>query len=196
MISFTFDNLGRLTTKDLPSGQADITYTYDNLGRLLTMADGSTTLTYGWNALGQNTSQASSVTGTMAFAYDAAGERTQITWPDSFYVNYDYDLIGGVTAIRENGATTGIGVLAAYTYDNYGRRTGVTYGNGASAAHTYDNAGRLSTQSIDLSGLTYDVTYGFSYNPNGQLAQRTVSNTNYVWIPSDLNTSYSSNGLN
>ena len=38
---------------------------------------------------------------------------------------------GAMTAVRENGAASGIGVLATYAYDNLGRRTQLTRGNGA-----------------------------------------------------------------
>jgi YD repeat-containing protein len=49
-----------------------------------------------------------------------------------------------VTKIRENGATSGVGVLASYSYDNAGRRTGVTYGNGTSRSYGYDAISRLT----------------------------------------------------
>ena len=56
--------------------------------------------------------------------YDLAGRRTRLTWPGSaLYVDYDHLVTGEVSAIRENGATSGIGVLATYAYDDLGRRT-------------------------------------------------------------------------
>lgn len=60
---------------------------------------------------------ADSTTRTVGYAYDLAGRRTQVTWPDSFDVMYDYDLTD-VVAIREEGATSGPSVLAEYAYDN------------------------------------------------------------------------------
>jgi len=33
-----------------------------------------------------------------------AGSR--LTWPDAFYVTYEYDALGEVTAIKENGSTS------------------------------------------------------------------------------------------
>jgi hypothetical protein len=50
-----------------------------------------------------------------------------MTWPGSpsLYVNYDYLVTGEVTKIRENGASSGIGVLASYSLDNLGFRTGI-----------------------------------------------------------------------
>jgi hypothetical protein len=41
------------------------------------------------------------------------------------FVNYDYLVTGEVSKIRENGATTGVGVLASFGYDDLGRRTRV-----------------------------------------------------------------------
>ena len=46
--------------------------------------------------------------------YDAAGRRTRLTWSDGFYVSYDYDVLGRMTKVRENGAVQGTGVLASY----------------------------------------------------------------------------------
>lgn len=68
----------------------------------------------------------------MTSQYDLAGRRTRLTWPDGYYAAYDYDLYGALTAVRENGATSGAGVLATYAYDNRGRRTSAARGNGVS----------------------------------------------------------------
>jgi hypothetical protein len=62
---------------------------------------------------------------------EIAGRRTTLIHEDNFFVNYDYDVTGNVIQVRENGATTGIGLLAIYTYDDLGRRTALTRGNGA-----------------------------------------------------------------
>jgi hypothetical protein len=48
-----------------------------------------------------------------------------------------------MTAIRENGATSGDGVLATYTYDNLGARTALTRGNGVVTSYSHDALGRL-----------------------------------------------------
>jgi len=61
--------------------------------------------------------------GTMTSQWDAAGRRTQLTWPDGTYLNYDYLVTGEMSAVRQNGATSGINVLATYAYDDLGRRT-------------------------------------------------------------------------
>lgn len=67
--------------------------------------------------------------GAVGYQYDAAGRMTRITWPDAYYVAYDYDLTNALTAVRENGATSGAGVLATYGWDDLGRMTGIGRGN-------------------------------------------------------------------
>ena len=70
--------------------------------------------------------------GTVTSTWDLAGRRTQLTYPGAgLFVAYDYLVTGEMTAIRENGATSGVGVLATLAYDDLGRRTGLTRGNGA-----------------------------------------------------------------
>jgi RHS repeat-associated protein len=102
-----------------------------------------------------------------------------------------------MTAIRENGATSGIGVLATYTYDNLGRRTGITRGNGTTTSYGFDNASELTSLSHDLASTAHDMTLGFSYNPAEQIADTTRSNDTYAWPDSaDINRAYTVNGLN
>ena len=96
--------------------------------------------------------------GGVSYQYDLAGRRTRVTWPDAFYVQYDYDLTNAVTAIRENGATSGSGVLASYVYDGLGRPTSVTRGNGTTETLSFDAAYNLGSLTQNLSGTTQDQT--------------------------------------
>lgn len=78
-------------------------------------------------------------------------------------MNYDYFLTGEIEDIRENGATTGHGVLATYAYDDLGNRTSFqcspcipawlrasAFGNGASETYAYDPVSRLTTLTNNL----------------------------------------------
>jgi RHS repeat-associated protein len=195
-ISFTYNALGRLTTKNLPGTEPDVTYAYDLLGRMTSAATSSQTLSFTYDALGRNLTQVGPQ-GTMTSTWDIGGRRTQLTWPDSFYVSYDYLVTGEVSAIRENGAVSGVGVLATYAYDNFGRRASVTRGNGTSTSYSYDGASRLTQLTQDLSGTTYDQTLGFGYNPANQIIQNTRSNDAYAWGGHGSgSTSSTTNGLN
>ena len=84
--------------------------------------------------------------------------------------------------VFQNGASSGIGILAQFSYDNFGRRTALTRGNGQTTSYSYDAASRLATLVQNLDGSADDRSLSFSYNPAGQIASRTDSNANtYAW---------------
>jgi RHS repeat-associated protein len=216
-ILYTYDNLNRLTFKDRPGTayrEFDFSYSYDLLNRLTGIAHGSGAfngLNYGfsYDALGRLTSQTNSwyYRGeNLSFQYDAAGRQTRKTWSeDGLYIAYHYDVTGNVTAVRENGATSGVGVLATYSYDNLGRRTGVTYGNGTGRSYEYDAVSRLQGLQIDLVGTGQDLVIGkvgstgapIAYNPVSQIKELVRSNDAYTWSEHvNVTRGYTANGLN
>ncbi len=111
-----------------------------------------------YDALGRLTRQASNVqpTGT-ALSYDAAGRLTRMTWQDGFFVTYDYDQAGAVTAIRENGGF----VLASYGYDDLGRRTSISRGNGTTTSYSYTSLSQLLRLKavLTMTGLSRSTLY-------------------------------------
>lgn len=195
--TITTDALNRPTLIDAPAGTQDTAYGYDNLGRT-TSVDIPTVQTNSraYDALGRLTQESSGTFGSVGYQYDAAGNLTRLTWPDGYYAQYDHDRYGAIVAIRENGATSGPGMLAQYAYNDLGQTTGVTRGNGAISAWSYDTAGRMTGLSHDLAGSTGDVTFGYAWNPAGQTVSRTVSNPAYVYAPTTGATTYDNNGLN
>lgn len=196
LVSFTFDNLGRQTVADAPGTALDVTTSYDNFNRVRTQVLSGHTLTNTYDQLSRLTSSTGPL-GTVGYQYDLAARRTRITWPDAFYVTYDYDLVDEVTAIRENGATSGPGVLATFTYDNLGRSTGIDRGNGVSTSFLYDSASRLQSLTQNLAGSSQDNTITLTYNPASQILSRNNSNTAYdTPAPTTGTTSYADNGLN
>lgn len=197
LISFTYDRLDRATLKNLPGGEPDVSYAYDLLGRMTEASQTGNVLSFTYDALGRNLTQGGPLT-TLTYQYDLAGRRTRLTWSDSFYVTYDYLVTGEVTTIRENGATSGAGVLATYSYDNLGRRTGITRGNGTVTTYTYDGVSRLSSLIQNLAGTANDLTInGIAYNPASQITAITRSNQAYAWNGyANANTAYASNGRN
>lgn len=195
-IEYSYDNLNQLTAKNLPGSEPDVAYTYDVLSRMTGASQTGHALTFGYDALSRNTSQGGPL-GTVNYTYDAAGRRTRMTWPDSFYVDYDYLVTGEVTKIRENGATSGVGVLATYNYDNLGRRTQIVRGNGTTTSFTPDGVSRLWALSHDLASNASDVTTQFSYNPASQITGINRSNNAYAWTGGyDVTRPYTNNGLN
>lgn len=203
-IAFTYDALNRVTFKDLPGIEPDVTTSYDLRGLVTGASQSGHALTFGYDGFGRQLT-ATGPTGTTTSAYDAAGRRTRLTWPGTattpsgqpLYVDYDYLVTGEMVAVRERGATSGEGVLATYGYDDLGRRTGVTRGNGTTSAYAYDPVSRLSSLSHDLASTTHDVTFGFSYNPASQIVTNTRSNDVYSYTSlTNANVTDTLNGLN
>lgn len=199
-ISLTYDALNRVVLKDVPNtvaGELDVATTYDNLNRPLTISTSADTITYAYDGLGRKSSE-TGFAGQKTFQYDLAGRQTRLTWPGgSLYADYDYLVTGEVAKIRENGATSGAGVLATYAYDNLGRRTGVTRGNGTSTSYGFDAMSRLTSLSHDLASTTNDVATTFGYNPASEIVSQTRNNDAYAWPGRvNVNRGYTNNGLN
>jgi RHS repeat-associated protein len=196
-IAFTFDNLNRVTLKDLPGSEPDVTYAYDNLDRPISASQTGNALSFTYDALGRKLTE-TGPQGTATSQYDSAGRRTQLTYPGTgLYVNYDYLVTGEPSAVRENGASSGVGVLASYGYDNLGNRTSVTFGNGASQAFSYDAVSRLSSLTNDLSGTTNDLSVTFSYSPASQIMSTIRTGDTYAWTGhGNGSTGFTQNGLN
>ncbi len=185
LINFSYDNLNRVTFKDVSNiitGEFDVTYGYDLLARLTSMNNSSsvpTSMTY--DALGRMmTESTNGLTKTMG--YDVAGRMTSLTYPGgSLVVNYDFDVTNNVTSIRENGATSGIGVLATYAYDNLLRLSSVTFGNGVVQSYAFDPVSRLQTLTSNLAGTAQDQTASFTYNSVSQIDTLIKNNDAYSW---------------
>jgi RHS repeat-associated protein len=199
VFGFGYDALGRLTSKDVPGGSAgDVNYGYDLQGRLTSAiyAASGASVTFSYDALGRVLTQTQGGR-TLSYEWDAGSRRTRMYWPDASFVVYDYDMTGALTAVRENGATSGAGVLAAYGYDGLGRRTSVTRGNGTVTNYGWDPASRLTSLADDLAGGASDLTSTFGYTPSGQLATRTRGNAAYTYRGDyNVNRNYAANGLN
>jgi RHS repeat-associated protein len=199
-ITYGYDNLNRVASKVTPGSAYldwDVSYGYDLLGRLTSATgDGWAVNAFSYDGLGRLLTE-QKYNATTYHAYDVAGRQTRLTWGDGFYVDYDYNVTGDVTAIRENGATSGVGVLATYEYDNLGRRTFIWRGNGTSTGYTYDWISRLAGITQNLGGSAYDFINGFTYNPAGQITSLTRSNDVYAWNGHyNIDRNYAVNGLN
>ena len=191
-ISYAYDALDRLTSKTLPAGQPGTSYSYDLLSRPTSAVQAGQTLTFAYDALSRNISQAGPH-GTVSYQYDAAGRRTRMTWPDGFFVTYEYHVDGSIAAIRENGGTA----LATYGYDPQGRTISVAYANATSQTFSHDPLSRLASLGINLAGTSADTTRTFGYNPAGQIAQVTGSNDSYAFTALvNVDRAYGVNGLN
>jgi RHS repeat-associated protein len=198
IITSWYDALNREWWRDLPSAATDVYSGYDLFDRVKWMRHQSASfqgLDYGytpWDEVETETAYGRTLTN----YYDAAGNRTYAYWPDSNYIQYTYDASNRIDQVRENGATSGGGLLADYSYDALGRRSSLTRGNGTSTTWTYDGASRLGSLSQDLSGTTQDLVYSFTYNAADQVVGRASTNDAYQFVATSPNQIYSRDGLN
>ncbi|CAM5373689.1 RHS repeat-associated protein OS=Sphingobium scionense OX=1404341 GN=GGQ90_002153 PE=4 SV=1 [Sphingobium scionense] len=195
-IGFSYDNLNRITLKNLPGSEPDVTYGYDLLGRQISASQTGNALSFTYDALDRNLTQAGPL-GTITSTWDIAGRRARLDLPGSYYTTYDYLVTGEMTAVRENGAGSGPGVLATFSYDNLGNRIGLARGNGASTSYTPDAISRLTSLAQNLASTASDQTLGFVYSAGSQIVSRSSSNDAYAMRQQyNTNRSYTVNGLN
>src|SRR6185437_10303096 len=145
------DALGRIAELIRPDNAAeDVFYSYDNQGRLLSALFGSATgtgITQTYDGIGPL--QTRTVFGReLQYGYDLANRVIQLTYPDLFYVKYNYTNEELQTIVDSTGAT-----LATYSsYDTLGTPTKLTWQNGAITTYTPDALERLGQLTHDLSG--------------------------------------------
>jgi RHS repeat-associated protein len=204
-ISYERDGFGQITAVGLPAGgsNSNISMGYDLLGRVTSASNGNgqalrtNTTTMVYDALGRITSETSNPGGIGAratsYLYDAAGNRTRITWADGFFTSYEYRPDGRLQRVRENGGM----ILAEYGYDPLGRRVTLSRGNGTSSFYGYDGLSRLTSLTHDLAGDAADITYGSTFDQLSRTTVSTRSNDSYAWtgqIAADR--AYAANVLN
>lgn len=186
---------GQVSSVDGPLANDVLTYTYDELGRVATRAiDGANnTVTWTYDALGRVTSEAN-VLGTFGYTYEgSSGRLATVSYPNgqtSAYsyldvehdlrlqtihhkypnlatlskFDYTYDIVGNILTWRQQADSTA--VQWAYGYDAADQLTSaVKWSTGGTPAilqrfaYAYDPAGNRTTEQIDdaVTVTTHDV---------------------------------------
>jgi RHS repeat-associated protein len=138
---------------------SDTTWTtaYNADGAPTTMTEpGGVTLTYGYDALGDITSESGTGSPQRSFSYDTDQRMTSATsgtGTDNFSYNPDSALSG----------SSGVSGTSSYTYNNDGLVASQTDAAGTTS-YTYDSADRLSAERDPLTGST--MTWGYNADSN------------------------------
>jgi RHS repeat-associated protein len=183
-VTYTFDDLDRLTDVSEPGG--GFHSTYDLAGQRRTRTGGGG-IGYEYDDTGKLrklTRDGKDVT----LGYDDAGRLTTVGLPYGYQQTYDYDDAGQITAITYRHGDQILGTLN-YRYDETGRRT--AYGGSFArltlpqpiGSATYDAANQLTT----LNGVSY------TYDNDGNLTSDGV--TGYTWNARDQLLNLSRPGL-
>ncbi|ACE82826.1 RHS repeat-associated core domain-containing protein [Cellvibrio japonicus] len=124
--------------------------------------------------------------------YDAAGNRSEIVWPDNYTVKYVYDALNRIDQVNAGSLK-----LADYDYDDLGNLDKVTYGNGAVSDYQIQKDGDLDFIEHKFVGGSNNVKYTYSFNTAAQLISTSLSNRSFHWrAPSTTEKLYGVNKLN
>ncbi len=143
----SYDAAGRLTGIALPTGQS-IALTYDNADQLtaLNATNPALSIAFLYDAAGQRT-QMTDASGITTFAYDKAGRLIKTTSPRGI-VSAVFDKEGQRTALVQPGQTT------AWAYDKLGRVTAITRGGKPVVSYAYNLAGALEKETFGNTLIT------------------------------------------
>jgi len=190
-LSQSYDALNRAVSKTTPEGSFTTTHTLMDEPLVLTGPDqhsaGTWTLTHTYDAAGRILSETQtspeSVARTTAYQYDEAGNRTRITWPDGFYVDYVYDDASRLTQARANGTM----LLATYSYDALGRVTIIAATNPSgsavgSTAVSYEDDGDIAAVEVSFANDD-NVTFDYGYDQSSRLTSQEVNQASWQWSP-------------
>ncbi len=188
IISYTFDALNQEITRSVSDGSVQTVYSgYDALGHLLYTRYGSTSgagVTNAYDGLGRLYTTQDMNGRWIAYQFDQASNRTLMSFPDGQLQGYQYDSANRMvwTGIAFNE------VGYAWGYDPNGRIGKIGRVNDASTYIGYDNLNRVTGYTNDFAGTAYDVSWGFSYNPAGQIAAATATSSVYDYKETDNTT--------
>jgi RHS repeat-associated protein len=209
IVKYSYNNLGQLAAK-LNSNGTSTVYGYDPAGNPLSIVnyapDGKTvnsSFTYTYNLLGQVTSVTDSTGGVTGYQYDPIGQLTQVSLPGGRTISYAYNAAGDRTQVIDNGTTTSYSSNtrneitqagpAAYSYDANGNLHTVTDAGGTTS-YDYNDLNQL----VSIANPDGTVQ-SFQYSPLGFMVGESVggTQTNYLVDPTgvgNLMASYDGSG--
>ncbi len=163
--SLTYNVRNRVTDAVWNDGSTpEVTTSYDAAGRVLTLNNSNSALSYAYDDAGELSSETQNPVGgpgtkTVAYTYDADGNRAQLTNPDGTQVTYAYTTRNQLQSVSLSGPPP----LVTYSYDLAGNRTAKSLENSTSTTYAYDDANRPTSLVHQSSGTTL-ASFAYAYN--------------------------------
>jgi len=183
--SYTYDTAGQLVGIDYPGTEPDVTFTYNDMGQRASMTDGLGSTTWDYDNLNRLVSVTDPFNATVGYSYDAASNRTGLSYPDGKTVSYTYDAINRLTNVTDWASQ-----VTGYTYDAAGNVTNVSRPNSVTSEYTYDIAGQLVGLQHNQ-GATPLASYTYSYDAAGNVVQAVENMAMEPQVPTPTPTSTS-----
>jgi RHS repeat-associated protein len=162
--TYEYDDLNRLTAMAYPDSTG-ASYSYDALSRLTTAVNENGTVSFEYDNRGRVASTTDVFNQTVAYTYDANGNRTAMALNKADYAFYSYDELNRLTELSD--ATT---VAASYAYDAVSKPTSRTLLNGVASSYEYDGLDRV-TRLRDVKDTTAILDNQYAYDNASQIVQ-------------------------
>ncbi len=208
ILTFQYDSLNRMILKIVPeragldpTHSRDVHYGYDSGDRQLFARFDSAAgegVTNAWDGLGRLATSTINMGGTsrqLLYGYDLADRRVRIFHPDMVQFRYQFDAAGRPTYL-----TTQTDWLVNASYNAAGLPTVISRANSSWSGRYYDGIDRLTAFDLQPIPSAHGVSWGFAWNPAGQIRLMTRNhNDAYAFaLPGnpDISRAHSVNGLN
>jgi RHS repeat-associated protein len=189
-VNYSYDAMDRRVTRT-PQVEGSYTYGYDLLSESVAtykLSSGATpahSALFTYDSAGRLRNETNDGR-TIGHLFDGNGNRTQLTWPDGYFVNYQYDALNRMTYALENGVTE----LAYYHYDPLSHRDYLCFGGQSAVcqsagtnktSYTYEPDGDLSSITQLLG--TASVTLSYGHNHSHQITNLSATDNFYLPHP-------------
>ncbi len=190
MVSYTYDADERRTSVTV-GGQPAVSYSYDNADRLIQITQGASTVSFGYDAVDRRTSLTLPDGVVMTYSYDNTSQLTGVTYSlgqtTLGSLTYAYDSAGRRTQVGGSYARTGLPQplgLASYNANNQLTQWGAS-------TLSFDANGNLTNDGIStytwdarnqLVGMSGGTSASFGYDAFGRRVQRTISGATRTFL--------------
>lgn len=171
--NYSYDALNRLLSITYPSSPAqNVTYRYsETTGYLTAIESAAENMQFAYDEFGQlitKTSTRDGVSYLTQYAYDAAGQLTEIIYPSDRRVAYSYDVNGRISAINTHadGNAPAQAIISNVNYLPFGPARTYTYGNGLTHTLDFDTDYRIINISVAGTDPVLERLYEYDVTNN------------------------------
>ena len=189
-VSYAYDAKNSMVSK--VSSLGTIHYGYDNLGNRTSEMDvyGNTKYFF-YDSLSRKTAAEDALTNSSGFAYNALGQINSITDPLTRVTAYTYNKVGSMTGITDAASHP-----SAASYDYNGNRLSITDANNHTQYFTYDSSNRMNTYkdaANNLDSFYYDGVGNLTRHktPTGTIIKTYDSLNRVIYVANSTGNNYS-----
>lgn len=169
VVESIYDVAGQLKEQRRQPENQVVSFDYDANGNRIQMTDATGVTTYVYDGINRLTQVIDARGKVLKFAYDAAGNRTAITYPNNKVVGYGYDAADRLVSVSD-----WLGRTHRYTLNAAGQVMQLELGNGTRETRSYDAASRLTSLVNSGPGGAVISSHTLQMDPNGNIVEAAV----------------------